>query len=95
MTIHGPRPTGAIMPPLVVRPAATPAVRPPVPRPGSASAGPTPPEGTDPALWSVLTLEERAFFVQQANMGPLTYRPGQRAPTAAPAPRGQRIDVVV
>src|SRR5690242_5874250 len=32
-----------------------------------------PPEGTDPALWSVLSAEERAFFAKAGAMGPLTY----------------------
>ncbi|MBV9881306.1 MAG: hypothetical protein JO180_12455 [Gemmatirosa sp.] len=31
------------------------------------------PAGTDPALWSVLTTEERAFFAKAAASGPLTY----------------------
>ena len=29
--------------------------------------------GTDPALWSVLSGEERAFFAKAGAMGPLTY----------------------
>src|SRR5215211_943557 len=40
----------------------------------SAAAVPSePPAGTDPALWSVLTGEERAYFAKSASMGPLTY----------------------
>ena len=31
------------------------------------------PPGTDPALWSVLSGEERAFFAKAGAMGPLTY----------------------
>jgi hypothetical protein len=31
-----------------------------------------PPEGTDPALWSVLSAEERQFFAKAGAMGPLT-----------------------
>ncbi len=31
------------------------------------------PAGTDPALWGVLTSEERSFFAKSATSGPLTY----------------------
>ena len=59
--------------------------------------GVEPPEGVDPALWSVLTAAERAFFAQQAAAGPLTYgRMGvqPRSGTAAiPVARGGRLDV--
>src|SRR5579863_6787591 len=34
---------------------------------------PQPPEGTDPALWSILTGEERSYFANNATSGPLTY----------------------
>jgi len=45
------------------------------------------------SLWHVLTPEERAFFEQAANLGPLTYRPG-REPAAGPEPpTGRRLDV--
>ena len=50
------------------------------------------PAGSDPALWAVLTSEERAFFARQAALGPLSYGPRSTAP-AADAPLGQRIDV--
>jgi hypothetical protein len=42
------------------------------------------------SLWEILTPEERAFFAEQAALGPLSYAPG-----AAPAlaPTGQRLDV--
>jgi hypothetical protein len=50
------------------------------------------PAGSDPALWAVLTREERAFFVRQAALGPLSYGPRSSAP-AADAPLGQRIDL--
>lgn len=53
-----------------------------------------PPAGTDPALWSVLTSEERQFFAKTAAMGPLTYGRIKAATTPAPAaPRGVRLDV--
>ncbi len=52
------------------------------------------PAGTDPALWSVLTTEERAFFSKTAALGPLTYGKIKNAslPTP-PAMRGGRLDV--
>jgi len=53
------------------------------------------PEGTDPALWSVLSGEERAFFAKAGAMGPLTYGRALREMTGAqpPAARGGRLDV--
>jgi hypothetical protein len=56
------------------------------------------PAGTDPALWSVLTTEERTFFAKASAMGPLTYgrvAAGMSNPAAqaAPAVRGGRLDV--
>lgn len=55
----------------------------------------TAPQGTDPALWSVLTQDERAYFAKLGAMGPLTYGrvlSGQMAPTT-PNVRGGRLDV--
>jgi hypothetical protein len=55
----------------------------------------TPPQGTDPALWSVLTQDERSYFAKLGAMGPLTYGrvlSGQMAP-ATPNVRGGRLDV--
>jgi hypothetical protein len=55
-----------------------------------------PPPGTDPALWSVLTSEERVFFARVRSLGPLTYAPGARVETQGqPLPRGGRLDVRV
>jgi hypothetical protein len=56
-----------------------------------------PPPGTDPALWSVLSGEERAFFAKAGAMGPLTYgRVLQEMKTAQlPASRGGRLDVKI
>jgi hypothetical protein len=52
------------------------------------------PAGTDPALWSVLTTEERAFFAKSASLGPLTYgRIKDAIMPAPPAARGIRLDV--
>lgn len=52
------------------------------------------PPGTDPALWSVLTAEERVFFSRMQSMGTLTYGPGRKSapPTVT---RGGRIDLTV
>ncbi len=56
-----------------------------------------PPPGTDPALWSVLSGEERAFFAKAGAMGPLTYgRALQDMKTSQlPASRGGRLDVKI
>lgn len=67
-------------------------------RPATASASsPQPPEGTDPALWSILTSEERAYFANSVTSGPLTYSkvmmPNRAASSALPAARGGRVDV--
>jgi len=52
------------------------------------------PAGTDPALWSVLTAEERTFFARARTMGPVTYGPG-RSQALSGAPLGGRLDVRV
>jgi hypothetical protein len=70
----------------------------PVATPAAKSAPSIPveaPEGTDPALWSVLSGEERAFFAKAGAMGPLTYGKALREMTGAqpPAARGGRLDV--
>jgi type II secretory pathway pseudopilin PulG len=54
-----------------------------------------PPAGTDPALWNVLTTDERNFFAKTASLGPLTYSRFKEATTAQtpPAARGVRLDV--
>ncbi|MEP6765706.1 MAG: hypothetical protein ABJB66_15435 [Gemmatimonadaceae bacterium] len=52
------------------------------------------PAGTDPALWSVLTTDERNFFAKTASLGPLTYgRIKASAVPTAPSVRGGRLDV--
>ena len=56
-----------------------------------------PPTGTDPALWSILSSDERSFFAKAGAMGPLTYGRAfedQRA-SQLPASRGGRLDVKV
>jgi hypothetical protein len=89
--------------PAVARPAAAPAnaaaLKPQQSLAAPSSSLPTDaPAGTDPALWSVLTTEERAFFAKAAASGPLTYgrvAAGMNNPLAqaAPAVRGGRLDV--
>ena len=56
-----------------------------------------PPPGTDPALWSVLSGEERAFFAKAGSMGPLTYGRAFSDMKAAqiPANRGGRLDIKI
>jgi hypothetical protein len=56
-----------------------------------------PPPGTDPALWSVLSGEERAFFAKAGAMGPLTYGRALQDMKASqlPASRGGRLDVKI
>jgi hypothetical protein len=56
-----------------------------------------PPAGTDPALWSVLSGDERAFFAKAGAMGPLTYGRALREMKSAemPASRGGRLDVKI
>jgi hypothetical protein len=52
------------------------------------------PAGADPALWSVLTADERAYFERVQALGPITY--GPNSSPAAPAARvGGRIDLKV
>ena len=84
-------------------PATPAALRPQQPLAATQPSLPTePPAGTDPALWSVLTGEERAFFAKAAAMGPLTYSrisAGVSAlqgnvPAASPGvARGARLDI--
>lgn len=82
----------------LVRPSAVPAPAALRPQQPLAAAQPSlpaePPAGTDPALWSVLTGEERAFFAKSAAMGPLTYSrisAGVHALQGNPAPTGAAI----
>lgn len=62
------------------------------PAPGAPPGSEPVPPGSDPALWSILTAEERRFFAQQAALGPINYGPRSAAP-ASNAPLGGRIDV--
>jgi hypothetical protein len=55
------------------------------------------PEGVDQDLWSILTKEERMFFVKTGAMGGLTYGRGANAAgaSAMPIARGGRLDIRV
>jgi hypothetical protein len=53
------------------------------------------PAGVDPALWSVLTGEERSFFARARELGPLTYGPGAPRRTGPAAVVGGRVDIRV
>ena len=50
---------------------------------------------SESSLWEVLTEQEREFFAQRADVGPLTYGPNSNKLNRAEAPLGQRIDVRV
>jgi hypothetical protein len=95
MNVSGPGsiPAAYRLPPVARPPATKPAVE-----VGHAPAAPATtaaadvPPGSDPALWAILTSEERAFFTQQAALGPIHYGP-RSAATAPDAPVGGRLDV--
>lgn len=53
------------------------------------------PAGTDPALWQVLSHEERVHFARFQALGPLTYGRSTPAPAQSAIPRGGRLDVRV
>jgi hypothetical protein len=55
----------------------------------------TAPSGVDQDLWSVLSKEERSFFMKAGTMGPLTYGRMSSSQSPAPAPilRGGRLDI--
>lgn len=75
---------------------ATTALRAPGGAPGAVSALPAEaPAGTDPALWSILSSDERSFFAKSQAMGPLTYgrKMAARMEPAMPAVRGGRLDI--
>jgi len=58
-------------------------------------SSPNAPDGVDQDLWSVLSKEERSFFMKAGSMGPLTYGRMSSSQTPAPAPmlRGGRLDI--
>jgi hypothetical protein len=62
------------------------------PRASAAGAAPAREAGAN-ALHAVLTAEERAYFDQLAQLGPISYAPARRSAETADAPRGLRLDV--
>ncbi|CAN5910002.1 hypothetical protein BH11GEM2_BH11GEM2_09850 [soil metagenome] len=72
-----------------------PVLRAPAGAPGAPALSAEAPAGTDPALWSILSAEERSYFAKSQAMGPLTYgrRMAERAATSVPAVRGGRLDI--
>jgi hypothetical protein len=74
--------------PAPIRPSTTPTVARPGAKPTAGAAG-----AADPSLWSVLTDDERAFFMDSASLGPVSYGRGGATQQPAAAPLGQRIDV--
>ncbi|HEY5086496.1 MAG TPA: hypothetical protein VII66_03970 [Gemmatimonadaceae bacterium] len=56
---------------------------------------PNAPNGVDQDLWSVLSKDERSFFMKAGTMGPLTYGRTSSSQSPAPAPilRGGRLDI--
>lgn len=75
----------------------TPAQQPANTRAAQAALPSEPPPGTDPALWSILSGEERAFFAKAGATGPLTYGRAFSDMKAAqlPANRGGRLDIKI
>jgi len=55
----------------------------------------TAPNGVDQDLWSVLSKEERSFFMKAGTMGPLTYgrMSSAQSPATPPILRGGRLDI--
>lgn len=90
MTINGPGPIVPNYQPPPVAPAAPAAPQQSQP---VSPAGQSAPEGVNGELWSVLTTDERAYFVDQLQLGALTYGPSRTAPPQVQAPLGTRIDV--
>jgi hypothetical protein len=84
-------------PAVVQQPVATPA-KTAAPAKQAQSAVPAEaPAGTDPALWSILSTEERSFFAKSGAMGPLTYGRAftDMKSSQLPANRGGRLDVKI
>jgi len=82
----------------VQQPVAQPATQAPANTKSQQGVPVEPPPGTDPALWSVLSGEERTFFAKAGAMGPLTYGRAlqdMKASPQLPASRGGRLDVKI
>ena len=59
----------------------------------SAIAGALQPSDGGQGLRAVLSDDERAYFDQIAQLGPITYGPGRQRGMTPDAPRGLRLDV--
>lgn len=92
MTINGPTPVFPNVSPPAAQRTTPPAVKPAV-TPARAPTRAEVPAGVNPELWSVLTGDERAFMVQELDIGAPTYGRKRANPSMVDAPRGQRIDV--
>ena len=76
---------GQVMPPTPVTPTATEGTR-AVPAVANGAEG-------GQGLRAILSDDERAYFDQIAQLGPITYGPGRQRGMTPEAPRGLRIDV--
>ena len=65
------------------------------PEQAAATATAAVPGGVDPALWSMLTTEERSHFAKLGKAGGLTYGPAPKQQPAQALARGLRLDVRV
>ena len=92
MTINGPIPVFPNVSPPAAQRATTPVAKPAV-TPARTPTRAGVPAGVNPELWSVLTGDERAFMVQELDLGAPTYGRKRTNPSRVDAPRGQRIDV--
>jgi hypothetical protein len=84
-------------PAVVPQPASTPAKTATPAKQAQPAVSAEAPTGTDPALWSILSTEERSFFAKSGAMGPLTYGRAFTDMKSAqlPANRGGRLDVKI
>ena len=84
-------------PAIVPQPAMTPAKTAAPAKQAQTAVSAEAPAGTDPALWSILSGEERAFFAKSGATGPLTYGRAFNDMKASqlPANRGGRLDVKI
>jgi len=83
--------------PVVQPPVATPAKTAAPAKQAQPAVAAEAPAGTDPALWSILSTEERSFFAKSGAMGPLTYGRAftDMKSSQLPANRGGRLDVKI
>jgi hypothetical protein len=84
-------------PAVVQQPVATPAKTATPAKQAQSAVTAEAPAGTDPALWSILSTEERSFFAKSGASGPLTYGRAftDMKSSQLPANRGGRLDVKI